>query len=220
MQRGCGSSSRRRCWLNTSVLATNEAHRGSTLIQQFVARGLPRATAYRWLKECRESGRVGQRLAQSIKDLAAARIARSPDDPSANAAAEAAGLLPGPRARELLATCARSDLTLAPDVAQFVSETARRDPLGYAPVTIVRREETGLGDWLVVVPSDFARPLYEVLRQAGAPLGAVDIGVRAWDALRLEHGTPIAGLDIDRIDDPVGGRVGSVRSRRAIGTGP
>lgn len=70
-------------------------------------------------------------------------------------------------------------------------------------MTIVRHEETGLGDWLVAVPSDFARTLYEVLRQAGAPLGAVDIGVRAWDALRLEYGTPTVGLHMDRTLTPM-----------------
>ena len=47
----------------------------------------------------------------------------------------------------------------------FPPETARQASLGYAPATIVRHEETGLGDWLVIVPSDFARPLYEALRE-------------------------------------------------------
>jgi glycine cleavage system aminomethyltransferase T len=102
----------------------------------------------------------------------------------------------------------------------FPRETARQASLGYAPATIVRHEETGLGDWLVVVPSDFARPLYDVLRQAGAAFGAVDIGVRAWDALRLEHGTPVVGLDIDRTMSPSeaglvpGGRSATSRSSR------
>ena len=127
-------------------------------------------------------------------------------------------LVTGPRARELLAACARSDLTLALDDTRFPPETARQGSLGYAPVTIMRRDETGLGDWLVVVPSDFARPLYEVLRQAGAPLGAVDIGVRAWDALRLEHGTPIAGLDIDRTMTP--SEAGLVPSSLGVPSGP
>jgi heterotetrameric sarcosine oxidase gamma subunit len=107
-------------------------------------------------------------------------------------------LVTGPRAVELLATCSHSDLMISLRDMDFPPETARQASLGYAPATIVRHEETGLGDWLVIVPSDFARPLYEALREAGAPLGAVDIGIRAWDALRLEHGTPVVGLDIDR----------------------
>jgi dimethylglycine dehydrogenase len=111
-------------------------------------------------------------------------------------------LVTGPHARELLATCCRSDLSVSLSEMDFPPETARQASLGYAPATIVRHEETGLGDWLVVVPSDFARPLYEVLRQAGAAHGAVDIGMRAWDALRLEHGTPVVGLDIDRTMPP------------------
>ena len=112
-------------------------------------------------------------------------------------------LVTGPRALDLLAACARSDLTSSLDEEHFPPKTAKQGSLGYAPVTILRHEETGLGDWLVVVPSDFARPLYEVLHEAGAPLGAVDIGVRAWDALRLEHGTPAVGLDIDRTLSPM-----------------
>ena len=107
-------------------------------------------------------------------------------------------LVTGPRALELLATCSHSDLLISLRDMDFPPETARQASLGYAPATIVRHEETGLGDWLVIVPSDFARPLYEALREAGVALGAVDIGVRAWDALRLEHGTPVVGLDIDR----------------------
>ena len=107
-------------------------------------------------------------------------------------------LVTGPRALELLATCSQSDLLISLRDMDFPPETARQASLGYAPATILRHEETGLGDWLVIVPSDFARPLYEALREAGAALGAVDIGIRAWDALRLEHGTPVVGLDIDR----------------------
>jgi dimethylglycine dehydrogenase len=112
-------------------------------------------------------------------------------------------LVTGPRARDLLTECTRSDLTFSLGEEHFPTGTAQQGSLGYAPVTIVRHDETGLGNWLVAVPSDFARPLYEVLRQAGGPFGAVDIGVRAWDALRLEHGTPTVGLDIDRTLSPM-----------------
>lgn len=121
-------------------------------------------------------------------------------------------LVTGPRARDLLAACARSDLTLPFDEQQFPPGTAKQGSLGYAPVTILRHEETGLDDWLVAVPSDFARPVYEVLREAGTALGAVDIGVRAWDALRLEHGTPTVGLDIDRSLSPVAAGLAAIDS--------
>ncbi len=111
-------------------------------------------------------------------------------------------LVTGPRARELLADCARSDLTLALDDAQFhpkrLGAGIARLRAGHDHTPTKPAWVTGWWSFRRISPGRW----YEVLRQAGALVGAVDIGMRAWDALRLEHGTPIAGLDIDRTMTP------------------
>ncbi|MFI5015236.1 MAG: FAD-dependent oxidoreductase [Hyphomicrobiales bacterium] len=107
-------------------------------------------------------------------------------------------LVTGPRAKELLAAAARSDLSVSFAETAFPEAQLHKMGLGNAPAIVIRRDETGCGDWLVLVSMDFARSLYDGLHRVGEAFGAIDIGLRAWDAMRLERGVPKIGIDIDR----------------------
>jgi dimethylglycine dehydrogenase len=111
-------------------------------------------------------------------------------------------LVTGPKTVALLAGAAKSDLTVGFTAQGFPEGAVRRVGLGYTPAIVIRRDETGCGDWLVLAPAEFARTLYDTLREAGAPFGASDMGVRAWDALRLEQGVGAITVDIDRTMTP------------------
>ena len=160
----------------------------------------------------------GEYEARDADDLQR-RLARHPVTFHNVTAALAMLLVTGPRARELLAACSRSDLTLPLDDVHFPPGTARQGSLGYAPVTILRHEETGLGDWLVVVPADSparctkcrdrrARPSAPSYRRAR--LGRT--AARAWHPDRRARHRP------DHV--PVGGRAGCIGPRRTIRSEP
>ena len=114
----------------------------------------------------------------------------------------AALLVTGPKAATLLAAAAKTDLTVAFTEEAFPEASVRRAGIGYAPAIVVRRDETGLGDYLVLVPAELARTAHDALKKAGAALGVVDLGVRAWDALKLERGVGLITVDIDRTMTP------------------
>ncbi|MBL8670098.1 MAG: GcvT family protein [Alphaproteobacteria bacterium] len=114
----------------------------------------------------------------------------------------AALLLTGPNSGTIVAACAKADLTVSFAARGFPEGSVRRVGLGYAPAIVVRHDETGCGDWLVLAPAEFARALYDALKQAGAAHGIVDMGVRALDALRLEQGIGAISTDIDRAMTP------------------
>ena len=107
-------------------------------------------------------------------------------------------MVTGPRARDLLCASARSDLSASFAERAFGEGRLRKADIGYAPALVIKRDETGCGDWWVLVSMDFGNAVYDALSRAGESVGAVDIGVRAWDALRLERGVPVVGVDIDR----------------------
>ena len=113
----------------------------------------------------------------------------------------AALLVTGPKAGELIAGATRADIMFKAG-AGLAPNSARRAGIGYAPAIVIRRDETGLGDWLVLVPSEFARAAYDRLMSEGADFGARDMGARAWDALRLENGIGLVRVDIPRTMTP------------------
>lgn len=107
-------------------------------------------------------------------------------------------LVTGPSAPAVLAASAKSDLSVKFDDQHFAEGTARTVAIGFAPSLVIRRDQTGCGDWLVMVSMDLARTAYEHLMSAGSQFGLANIGVRAVDALRLENGIPMIGIDVDR----------------------
>jgi dimethylglycine dehydrogenase len=109
-------------------------------------------------------------------------------------------LVTGKHAGPLLAEAAKADLSVSFTDEGFPANSVRQADLGYAASVVIRRDETGFGDWLVLIPTEFARPVYGALQAHAKSAGQAiaPIGVRAWDALRLERGVPVLGIDIGR----------------------
>ena len=104
----------------------------------------------------------------------------------------------GPRARDLVAGLADADVSNA----AFPYMTAQDLHLGPVPVRMLRISYVGELGWEIYAPTEFGLALWDLLWQAGAPLGAVACGGAAYDSLRLEKGYRLWGADIDEEHDP------------------
>jgi len=99
----------------------------------------------------------------------------------------------GPLSRELLQALTDDDL----GTAAFPYMTARTLRLGSAPeVLALRISYEGELGWELHHPIEYLRHLYDVVLEAGEPLGLVDFGYRALDSLRLEKGYRLWGADV------------------------
>lgn len=113
----------------------------------------------------------------------------------------------GPKARDVLAAAAESDVS---DTAHpFV--TCREVVIGAAPVRALRIGYVGELGWELHIPTEFGAHVLEVLRAAGAGHGLRDVGYRAIEGLRLEKGYLYWSADITPDYTPIeaglGGRV-------------
>jgi dimethylglycine dehydrogenase len=88
----------------------------------------------------------------------------------------------GPRARELLQSLTREDLSNA----SFPFMTHRTLDVGIAPALVARLSVTGELGFEIYVPNRYLGSLYQRLRAAGEPLGLRNIGIYALNSLRLE----------------------------------
>ena len=88
----------------------------------------------------------------------------------------------GPRARTLLQTLVRDDLS---NVA-FPFLSFKRMDIGMVPAMVGRVSFTGDIGYEIWVASDYQRALYDLLVTAGRALGMRPIGARALNAMRLE----------------------------------
>jgi glycine cleavage system T protein len=104
----------------------------------------------------------------------------------------------GPRARDLVAAVAEGDV--GGDAFPYMA--ARELHLGAVPVRALRISYVGELGWEIYAPTEFGLTLWDVLWEAGAPLGAVACGGAAYDSLRLEKGYRLWGADIDEEHDP------------------
>ena len=86
--------------------------------------------------------------------------------------------------------------------AAFPYMTARELHLGPVPVRALRISYVGELGWEIYAPTEFGLALWDLLWEAGAPLGAVACGGAAYDSLRLEKGYRLWGADIDEEHDP------------------
>ena len=100
--------------------------------------------------------------------------------------------LMGPRARRVLETLTRDDISHA----AFPFAQARRLQVAGAPVLALRVTYVGELGWELHVPVEFAATVYEALMQAGAEFGIANAGYRAIETLRLEKGYRAWGADI------------------------
>ena len=98
----------------------------------------------------------------------------------------------GPRSRELLAAISTDDVSNA----SFPWMTAHQIRVGDVPVLAMRISYEGELGWELHHPIERLRSLYELLVEAGEPLGLVDFGYRALDSLRIEKAYRLWGADI------------------------
>ena len=88
----------------------------------------------------------------------------------------------GPRARELLQTLARDDISNA----AFPFLSFRKIDVGMIPALVGRVSFTGELGYEIWVRPEYQRALHALLLEAGRPLGLVEFGMRALLCLRLE----------------------------------
>ena len=90
----------------------------------------------------------------------------------------------GPRARDILASVTRDDVS----DAAFPFLTARAITVGSVPVYALRVTYVGELGWELYAHTEFGVALWRTLWEAGQPHGMVAGGYRAIDALRIEKG--------------------------------
>jgi glycine cleavage system aminomethyltransferase T/glycine/D-amino acid oxidase-like deaminating enzyme len=104
----------------------------------------------------------------------------------------------GPKAREILARASPDDLS--PEGLKF-SWTKEID-LGLARVRAARMSYVGGPGFELYVPVEIARHVYLALMEGGAPLGLIDAGYYALDALRIEMGRRAWGAELGPDETP------------------
>jgi len=121
--------------------------------------------------------------------------------------------LMGPRARDVLATLTRDDVSNE----GFPFGTCRRIAVAGAPVLALRVTYVGELGWELHIPVEFAVTLYEKLMEAGRPHGIANAGYRAIESLRLEKGYRAWGADIGPDHNPLMAGLGwAVKLRKNI----
>jgi glycine cleavage system aminomethyltransferase T/glycine/D-amino acid oxidase-like deaminating enzyme len=104
----------------------------------------------------------------------------------------------GPRARDILGSVTRDDVT----DAAFPFLTARSITIGSVPVLALRVTYVGELGWELYCPTEYGRTLWTTLWDAGLPHGLVAGGYRAIDSLRLEKGYRVWSSDITPDETP------------------
>lgn len=100
--------------------------------------------------------------------------------------------LMGPRARDILATVTRDDVTND----GFKFGTIRTIGIAGCPVQALRVTYVGELGWELHLPVEYAQTVYAALMQAGKAHGLVNAGYRAIESLRLEKGYRAWGAEI------------------------
>jgi len=135
----------------------------------------------------------------------------------------------GPKSRELLAKLTDADLSNA----AFPWLSVRTINIGYTKAIAMRVNYVGELGWELHVPVEHVLSVYDLIWQAGEPLGIADFGLYAMDSLRLEKGyrgwkgdmtteyTPyMASLDrFVKLEKP-GGFIGQEALKREFAAGP
>ncbi|MFN4090787.1 MAG: FAD-dependent oxidoreductase, partial [Alphaproteobacteria bacterium] len=140
--------------------------------------------------------------AGQVRDLAWLRR-HIPEDAHCTVADVTSGLpmlgLMGPGVRDLLAAVSPDDFSNE----AFPFGASREVEIGYARVRATRLTYVGELGWELYVPAEFAPHVFDVLVEAGRPLGLGLAGYHAMNALRMEKGYRHWGHDIGEEDDPV-----------------
>ena len=141
--------------------------------------------------------------------------AHLPNDRSASIADVSSGLccvgLWGPRARELLSQVSEDDVS----DGGFPYMTAKRITVGDVPALALRISYVGELGWEIYAPAEQGLWLWDILWEAGRPLGLIAAGGGAFDSLRLEKGYRLWGNDIHTEYNPYEAGIGfAVRMRK------
>ena len=110
----------------------------------------------------------------------------------------------GPRARDLLSRVSEDDLS----DAAFPYLTARQITIAEVPVLALRISYVGELGWELYAPFEQGLRLWDILWQAGEPLGVIAAGGGAFDSLRLEKGYRLWGQDIHTEYNPYEAGIG------------
>ena len=110
----------------------------------------------------------------------------------------------GPRARDLL------EQVCADDVSNegFPYMTGRPITVGDVPALAFRISYVGELGWEIYAPVEQGRRLWDILWEAGQPLGVIAAGGGAFESLRLEKGYRLWGNDIHTEYDPYEAGIG------------
>jgi len=98
----------------------------------------------------------------------------------------------GPHARDLLSAVCEDDLS----DAAFPYLTAKQLTIAEVPVLALRLSYVGELGWELYAPFEQGLRLWDILWEAGEPLGLIAAGGGAFDSLRLEKGYRLWGQDI------------------------
>jgi len=98
----------------------------------------------------------------------------------------------GPGAREVLPQVCSEDISSK----TFPYFTARRLSIGMVPALALRLSYIGELGWEIYAPVEYGLKLWDILWEAGRPLGIFALGGGAFDSLRLEKGYRLWGADI------------------------
>jgi len=98
----------------------------------------------------------------------------------------------GPKSRDVLARVTENDISNA----AFPFASSRNIVIGAAPVRAVRIGYVGELGWELHIPTEFARHVYDLLKQAGAADDIKDVGYRTIESLRMEKGYLYWSADI------------------------
>lgn len=104
----------------------------------------------------------------------------------------------GPRARDILASTTKDDLS----DAAFPYMTARQVTVGNVPALALRVTYVGELGWELYPTMEYGLALWDTLWEAGRPHGLVACGYRAIDALRIEKGYRVWSSDITPEETP------------------
>ncbi len=105
----------------------------------------------------------------------------------------------GPNSRALLESVSGADLSNA----AHPFGTARDIEVGYARVRAARVTYVGELGWELYIPTEFARGVFDVLIEAGAPFGLKLAGLHSLDSCRIEKAYRHWGHDIAEEDTPL-----------------
>ncbi len=98
----------------------------------------------------------------------------------------------GPRARDLVQQVSENDFSN--DAFPYL--TARHVTIGDIPALALRVTYVGELGWEIYAPMEYGLKLWDILWEAGKPLGAVAAGYSAIESLRLEKGYRYWSTDI------------------------